>query len=125
MENLGDEEQGKQGYRFHFATVNSQTVVAQRRERLFMVCVRKDIDLGEFDFPQFEGEPIALRTVLDSLTAKELATYTISDKLWGGGIKGEQPIIWRGTRVLLLMLPTSINRPILLWLGTARTGRNA
>ena len=84
MENLGDEEQGKQGYRFHFATVNSQTVVAQRRERLFMVCVRKDIDLGEFDFPQFEGEPIALRTVLDSLTAKELATYTISDKLWEG-----------------------------------------
>ena len=84
MENLGDKEQKKCGYRFHFSKVNSQSVVAQRRERVFMVCVREDIDLGKFEFPIFEGEPIALRTALEELTADELATYTISDKLWKG-----------------------------------------
>lgn len=84
MENLGDEEHGKQGYQFYFTTVNSQTVVAQRRERIFMVCVRNDIDLGDFNFPVFDGEPIALRTVLDNMSVEEAATYTISDKLWQG-----------------------------------------
>ncbi len=48
-----------------------------------MVCVWQDLvdTHGDFDFPDFSGEALALRTVLDK-SVDEM--YTISDKLWLG-----------------------------------------
>lgn len=78
--------EGKQNYRVYPMVVNSDTVVPQSRQRIFMVCIRKDIDeiLPPFEFPDFGGEPIPLINALDELTDEQLSEYTISDKLWAG-----------------------------------------
>lgn len=90
MENMGDVTQGKQGYVFQYALINSESIVPQRRVRCYMVCVRKDIWLGKdkvnYEFPEFLGEAKPLRDALDELTPSEIQKYTISDKLWSGHI---------------------------------------
>ncbi|ABI40272.1 DNA-cytosine methyltransferase [Shewanella sp. MR-4] len=99
MENLGQEAEGKQSYRFYYKLVNSETLVAQRRVRCFMVCVREDVfqEFGAFKFPEFEGEPIPLRDALEELTAELMEEYTISDRLWEGHINRTQRNLDRGT----------------------------
>lgn len=90
METLGEDSEGKHSYRFFYALVNSQTVVAQRRVRCFMVCIREDVwnEKGQVDFtfPDFEGEPIPLKSVVSGTSDEEAKEYTISDKLWQGHI---------------------------------------
>ena len=94
MEQLSGGQEDKQNYHFFYAIINSQTVVAQRRVRCFMVCVREDIwqERGDFAFPEFEGNPIPLRqAILDAGTTEEEAEeYTISDRLWQGHINRTQ-----------------------------------
>ncbi|NQX97164.1 MAG: DNA (cytosine-5-)-methyltransferase [Flavobacteriales bacterium] len=101
MEQLGDGVPEKQSYKFFYALVNSQTVVAQRRIRCFMVCIRKDIwDEGgrrNFIFPDFDGDPIPLGSVTRMTTAEEAAEYTISDKLWQGHINRTKRNLERNT----------------------------
>jgi DNA (cytosine-5)-methyltransferase 1 len=58
-----------------------------------MVCVRADLNT-DFEFPLFEGSPIALRSILeDSVDPK----FTISDRLWLGHINRTQRNLDRGT----------------------------
>lgn len=101
MTTLGDDNPDKHSYVFFDALINSQTVVAQRRVRCFMVCIREDIwnDGGQRDFifPDFGGDPIPLGTVTMMTTAEEAAEYTISDRLWQGHINRTQRNLERNT----------------------------
>lgn len=101
MEQLSGGREDKQNYHFFHAIINSETVVAQRRVRCFMVCVREDVWLerGDFVFPEFGGEPIPLRqAILDAgTTEQEAHEYTISDKLWQGHINRTQRNLARNT----------------------------
>jgi len=67
------------GYSFSYAVINAQTVVPQKRERCYMVCLRDSSAV--FEFPAFLGEPIPLKSILDPDVPD---TFTISDKLWAG-----------------------------------------
>lgn len=71
------------GYKFFHKLVNSETVVPQRRVRCFMVCVRQDVveAMGDFEFPDFSGEALPLKTILDDAVDD---MFTISDRLWSG-----------------------------------------
>jgi DNA (cytosine-5)-methyltransferase 1 len=101
MEQLGANNPDKQNYKFFYAIINSQTFVAQRRIRCFMVCIREDIwkEKGETDFvfPIFEGNPIPLSEALKDTSKEEAAEYTISDKLWQGHINRTARNIERNT----------------------------
>lgn len=67
------------GYSFSYEIINSQTLVPQRRERTYMVCLRES---GiQFKFPNFDGLPIPLKTILEPVVDD---SYTISDRLWLG-----------------------------------------
>jgi DNA (cytosine-5)-methyltransferase 1 len=81
------------GYVFKHAIVDSSSLVPQRRVRCYMVCVRADLDL-DFQFPDFEGEPIPLRSILEESVDPK---YTISDRLWLGHINRTQRNLDRGT----------------------------
>lgn len=111
MENLGQEIEGKQSYRFYYKLVNSETVVAQRRVRCFMVCVREDVfqELGAFQFPEFEGDAIPLREALEELTEEVVDEYTISNRLWEGHINRTQRNLDRGTGFTAFV--ADLNRP--------------
>jgi DNA (cytosine-5)-methyltransferase 1 len=67
------------GYSFSYAVINAQAVVPQKRIRCYMVCLR-DTD-KKFEFPEFLGEPIPLKSILDTKVDEQ---FTISDKLWAG-----------------------------------------
>jgi len=101
MTTLGDANPNKHNYVFYDALVNSQTVVAQRRVRCFMVCIREDIwnAKGQIDFvfPDFDGDPIPLRQVTEGTTEQEADAYTISDKLWQGHINRTKRNLARNT----------------------------
>ncbi|MDK1288608.1 DNA cytosine methyltransferase [Pseudoalteromonas umbrosa] len=111
MENLSGGNNDKQSYTFHFSIINSDTVVAQSRKRCFMVCIRKDIYKlkGEFNFPNFDGQPIPLKEALEELSFDELEEYTISDKLWQGHINRTKRNIDRGTGFTAHM--ADLNKP--------------
>jgi DNA (cytosine-5)-methyltransferase 1 len=81
------------GYVFKHAIVDSSSVVPQRRVRCYMVCVRADLDI-KFEFPDFEGAPIPLRSILEESVDPK---YTISDRLWLGHINRTQRNLDRGT----------------------------
>ncbi|WP_216602722.1 DNA cytosine methyltransferase [Vibrio europaeus] len=101
MEQLSGGREDKQNYRFFYAIINSETVVAQRRVRCFMVCVREDVWLerGDFVFPEFDGESIPLRQAIRDAgtTEEEAREYTISDRLWQGHINRTQRNLARNT----------------------------
>lgn len=88
LEKLAAGAEAKHNYVFNYAIVNSQTLVPQRRERCFMVCIRADVyeRLGEYEFPVFDGDSMPLSSVLEQLSQDEQDEYTISDKLWQGHI---------------------------------------
>ncbi|MFK8104823.1 MAG: DNA cytosine methyltransferase, partial [Saprospiraceae bacterium] len=79
------------GYSFNWTIINSNAVVPQSRKRFYMVCFR---DKSEFDFPQFSGSPLPLRSALEKSVDKK---YTISDKLWAGHQNRTKRNLSRGT----------------------------
>ena len=84
MENLG--------YDFHSKVINANQLVPQNRQRFYMVCF-----LGgnkDFVFPEFTGDPIPLKKILEENVPDE---YTISDKLWLGHQKRTKTNLERGT----------------------------
>lgn len=101
MENLSGGVEGKLNYKFFYSLINSETVVAQRRVRCFMVCVREDIwqQHGDFEFPVFVGESIPLRQAIENAgtTPQEAEEYTISDKLWQGHLNRTERNLARNT----------------------------
>lgn len=88
------------GYKFFFQVVDSSSVVAQQRKRCFMVAVRNDIalDRGDFEFPDFKGDAVPLKSVLKSNVD---GRYTISQS-FGRVIKREAS----ATRLVELGLPS-------------------
>jgi DNA (cytosine-5)-methyltransferase 1 len=80
------------GYSFSKEIVNSQSLVPQRRERTYMVCF-KDAKI-DFKFPEFEGNPLPLKTILESNVDD---IYTISNAMWEGHIKRSRRNKERGT----------------------------
>ncbi len=80
------------GYSFSYKIINAKTKVPQKRVRCYMVCLRDTEE--EFTFPEFDGKPLALKTILE----KEVdAQYTISDKLWAGHQRRTANNLARGT----------------------------
>jgi DNA (cytosine-5)-methyltransferase 1 len=80
------------GYDFHCKTINANKVVPQKRERFYMVCFK--MEYTNFKFPVFEGEPLKLKSILESKVSKE---YTISSKLWEGHKRRTKSNVERGT----------------------------
>lgn len=81
------------GYNFDFRIIDASSLVPQRRQRCYMVCVRKDLGKN-YEFPAFEGNPLALRTILEK---NPDPAFTISDKLWNGHIQRTERNLSRGT----------------------------
>tara|TARA_B100000575_G_scaffold285804_1_gene281619 strand:+ start:1329 stop:2516 length:1188 start_codon:yes stop_codon:yes gene_type:complete len=84
------------GFDFFYQIVNSETLVPQRRERCFMICVQKELveEKGKFEFPNFTGTPKPLSEILEK---NPDPSYTISDKLWQGHIARSRRNKARGT----------------------------
>lgn len=69
------------GYSLSFEILNSQTLVPQRRKRCFMVAFRDAPNDEKISFPDLSGEPLPLRSVLESDVDEK---YTLSDRGWAG-----------------------------------------
>lgn len=80
------------GYSFSHKIINANTLVPQSRQRCFMVCLKDKHT--KFDFPSFEGEPLALESILEDNPS---ADYTISERLWAGHQNRTQRNLDRGT----------------------------
>jgi len=80
------------GYRFSYKLISASPLVPQRRIRCYMVCVRGGIN--DFIFPDFEGEPLALRTILEHNVD---SSFTISNRLWEGHQRRTKRNLARGT----------------------------
>jgi DNA (cytosine-5)-methyltransferase 1 len=73
-----------------WAVIDSQSVVAHRRRRVYMVCVRNDLvsKYGDFQFPNFDlpSRPFAMADIIskdNSMTDYEkYDKYSISPRLW-------------------------------------------
>jgi len=85
-------EKGGLGYSFNYKIVDSSSLVPQRRKRCYMVCFRDP--KVKFDFPEFSGDPLPLRSVLEENPPEK---FTISDKLWQGHINRTNRNLERGT----------------------------
>ncbi len=69
---------GNVGYHCHHAVLNaSRYGVPQKRERIYFVCFRKNLELPEFSFPDPTDEDIALEDVLLSSDIPELDSLVI------------------------------------------------
>ena len=96
------------GYVFNYKIINSETLVPQRRERCFMVCVENSLHEknGGFDFPDFTGDALPLKLVLEK---NPDPSFTISDKLWQGHIERSNRNKARGTGFTTSV--ADLNRP--------------
>jgi len=81
------------GYEFYSEIIDSSSVVPQRRERCYMVCLRNDIK-SNFSFPVISGTPLSLKDILQENVDEK---YTISDRLWLGHINRSARNVARGT----------------------------
>jgi DNA (cytosine-5)-methyltransferase 1 len=79
------------GYSFNWKVIDSSSLVPQKRNRCFMVCVRGGI---KFNFPEFSKKELPLKSILEKKVGNQ---YTISDKLWAGHQRRTQRNIKRGT----------------------------
>lgn len=66
----------KLGYNVSYKIINSDTVVPQRRERLYIVAL---LGKSEFSFPEIPDLKPKLENILEKRTDKK---YVLSDKLW-------------------------------------------
>lgn len=82
----------KLGYSVHYKVINAKTRVPQKRVRCFIVAFR-DYE-GEFCFPDFSGEAMPLRNILEKSVSE---TYTLSDKGWAGHQRRTKANLERGT----------------------------
>jgi DNA (cytosine-5)-methyltransferase 1 len=80
------------GYSFHPTIVDASSTVPQKRRRCFMVCFRDK--KTQFKFPDFSGEPIPLKTILEKKKISDW--FTLSDRMWQGHIRRTQRNLDRG-----------------------------
>lgn len=70
------------GYNTYYKVINSERYVPQKRERVFVVSIRKDIDNGSFEFKEFKTSSRILLDLLDTdYDPKYIVTDTIMGKL--------------------------------------------
>lgn len=111
-ENLVRHDQGKTfqtiidslevlGYTVVFNVIDSNTVVPQRRRRLYLI---GQFEGPNFKFPNFAGPPKPLKSILESNVPNK---YTISDKLWRGHQSRTAKSIKHGTRLADLNKPAN------------------
>lgn len=82
----------KLGYSFNLKIINANTMVPQSRVRAYMICIKNS--KVDFEFPDFEGKPIALKSILEKKVDEK---YTISDRLWEGHQRRTSNNLERGT----------------------------
>lgn len=80
------------GYTFNYKIIDSSPLVPQRRNRCYMICFRKDLDI-EYVFPDISGDPLPLHSILEPEVSDK---FTISDRLWQGHINRTSRNIERG-----------------------------
>lgn len=80
------------GYQLHHTILSSETLVPQRRRRIFIVAFRDPVT--EFEFPDLSGKPIPLREALEDNVSD---SFTISDRSWAGHQRRTKNNIARGT----------------------------
>jgi len=72
------------GYVVYTEVIDSQSLVPQRRKRLYFVCIREDLvgKIGPYEFPAFPipDPPLKLGSILDR--GRNLEEYQISGRLW-------------------------------------------
>lgn len=80
-----------------WAIIDSQSVSGQRRKRVYMVCIRKDLvrKLGPFEFPNFSftEAKFTLREVIakDLMPRKEkFENFGISERLWKSHLRRDK-----------------------------------
>lgn len=80
-----------------WAVIDSQSVSGQRRKRVYMVCIRKDLvkKLGPFEFPNFNFDKpkLTLRDVIaQDLTSdsEKFRQYGISEQLWRSHLRRDR-----------------------------------
>lgn len=71
------------GYSFTSRVLNAQSLVPQRRERVFMVAFRDDVDAHGFEIPALDGPPLPLKLILEPNPGD---SYGISQRLWDGHV---------------------------------------
>lgn len=94
----------KLGYHFEYKIISANTLVPQNRVRCYMVCTRSDFT--HFKFPNFEGDPLPLKSILEKNVDIK---HTLSDKMWEGHIRRTSRNIARG--VGFTAHCADINRP--------------
>ncbi len=83
------------GYSFHWAILDSQFVVPQRRKRCYMVALHQDVQ-HPFEMPVIEGTPHMLSEALEPYAVHH-EQFRISDSLWAGHIARSSRNSARGT----------------------------
>ena len=80
-----------------WAVIDSQSVSGQRRKRVYMVCIRRDLvkKLGPFEFPNFTSDKprMTLRDVIaldQTSNIEKFDQYGISEKLWKSHLRRDQ-----------------------------------
>lgn len=67
------------GYKFYSTVLNSESLTAQRRKRLFIVAFKDHAK--SFSFPELDGSALALSSILENNVDE---SFTISDRAWAG-----------------------------------------
>ena len=103
------------GYEFHYAIIDSSTTVPQRRKRCYIVAFR---EWGSgFEFPDFSGSRLPLKSILESQVADK---YTISDRLWSSHLQRSLRNRARGTGFTVKLADVNEPSPTLV----ARYGKD-
>jgi len=68
----------KAGYDIYSEVIDASCVVPQHRERIYIVGIRKDLNV-KFSFPEFQGFNPLFKDILE---AEVDPKYTLSDRLW-------------------------------------------
>ncbi len=86
----------------NWAVIDSRSVVAQRRKRVYLVCVKKNIvrRRGNFEFPVFKERNFGIDEIIakdDSLTEREkFDRFSISSRMWASHRRREMEHKKRG-----------------------------
>ncbi len=80
-----------------WAVIDSQSVSGQRRKRVYMVCIRRDLvrKLGPFEFPNFtfDKPKMTLRDVIaldPTSNSEKFRQFGISERLWKSHLRRDQ-----------------------------------
>ncbi|MEI7773775.1 MAG: DNA cytosine methyltransferase [Verrucomicrobiota bacterium] len=85
---------GDLGYHFFSAVYNTNPLVPQSRVRCMIVAWKDAPDI-QWQMPELKGEPLPLKSILESMSPDN--PYTLTERLWEGHIRRSNRNIARGT----------------------------